>query len=45
MAECSTVLHITENGKLAIIFSKKLSRDFNNAVECESLLELKKNVE
>lgn len=45
ISECSTVLNITENDKLAIIFSKKFSHDFDKIVEYESLLGLKKNVE
>lgn len=44
MAECSTVLNITEPDKLAIFFSK-VSHDFDKVVEYESLLGLKKNDE
>lgn len=45
MAKCSTVLNITETDKLAVVFSKKVSHDFDKVVEYESLLGLKKNDE
>lgn len=42
-AECSTVLNVTKNDKLPIVFSKKKVRhDFNKGVTYESPLGLKK---